>query len=198
MTKTTILLTRHGETLWNYDRRLQGQQDSSLTDAGKIQALTVGRLLSNYPITTAYSSPLKRAADTAALAGFSEAVPDARLMEIDLGCWEGLTFPELRERYPLGHASFELGTPDPILSGGECVEDVASRVMEALNSYVAAHSGDTVAVFSHYITISCALCIASGTPISQRRSFHIESSTLQVLECVDNTWSIKSLNHNGD
>ncbi|MEI6287766.1 MAG: histidine phosphatase family protein [Bacillota bacterium] len=198
MTKTTILLTRHGETLWNYERRLQGQQDSPLTETGKMQALTAGKVLSNYPITVAYSSPLKRASDTAALAGFSEAVPDARLMEIDLGIWEGLTFTELCARYPSGYASFELGTPDSSLSGGESVEDVASRVMEALNNYVTTHSGGTVAVFSHYITISCALCIASGTPINQRRTFHIENSALQVLECVNNIWSVKSLNHNGD
>ena len=63
MSKTTVILVRHGETLWNKELRYQGQQDSPLSPKGLQQAEVVGSFLQNRSIDAVYSSDLKGAAD---------------------------------------------------------------------------------------------------------------------------------------
>ena len=93
-TQTTIILVRHGETEWNLQNRLQGHKNSPLTLNGKKQALAVNKALSRFEINAAYTSPLKRAADTAEiiLEGRNiQAIKLNNLKEIFLGPWEGKT-----------------------------------------------------------------------------------------------------------
>ncbi|HMB77882.1 MAG TPA: histidine phosphatase family protein [Kiloniellaceae bacterium] len=105
-----IYLLRHGETLWNRQGRLQGQQDSPLTARGVAQARANGRRLrqgiGDPAAWSIVSSPLGRCWQTAVLVAESLGLDpdsirfDARLMEIGYGVWEGLTFEEIRARYP--------------------------------------------------------------------------------------------------
>ena len=106
----TIFLTRHGETLWNRERRFQGRMDSALTDRGVEQARRMGRTLRHIiGVPTGWemvTSPLARAHRTAVLMADEIGLPssrihhDERLMELGMGCWEGLTGPEIEARSP--------------------------------------------------------------------------------------------------
>ena len=104
-----ILLVRHGLSSFNLEHRIQGRDDlSSLTDTGVQQALATGEALRGLSIDAAYSSPLRRAHDTAKAllaAQGSGLAPqlDDDLLEVDLSPWTGLTSSELRERFPHDH-----------------------------------------------------------------------------------------------
>ena len=104
-----ILLVRHGLSSFNLEHRIQGRDDlSSLTDTGVQQALATGEALRGLSIDAAYSSPLRRAHDTAKAllaAQGSGLAPqlDDDLLEVDLSPWTGLTSSELRERFPHEH-----------------------------------------------------------------------------------------------
>lgn len=103
MSKTTVILVRHGETLWNKELRYQGQQDSPLSPKGLQQAEVVGSFLQNRSIDAVYSSDLKRALLTAeSIAKHHQLTPivDQRLREIAFGVWEGKTRTEVQEEYP--------------------------------------------------------------------------------------------------
>lgn len=114
-----LLLVRHGLSSFNVERRIQGRDDlSTLTAEGENQARRLGQALANVPITAVYSSPLKRAASTAA--GILEARHDdldpsfdQGLLEIDLEPWSGLTAAERSERFPEDFATWKR-TPESL------------------------------------------------------------------------------------
>jgi len=129
-----LVLLRHGQTVWNAERRFQGQSDIPLDETGQAQADRAARLLAGLRPDLIVSSDLSRAAGTAAalarLAGL-EVTLDKDLRERHGGCWEGLTDTEIRARYPAAHASWNPpdGEPSPV---------VAERVAGALHRVAAA------------------------------------------------------------
>ncbi|HKT50069.1 MAG TPA: histidine phosphatase family protein [Candidatus Angelobacter sp.] len=149
-----IYLVRHGETEWNRDSRLQGQQNSSLTERGREQARKLGNLLSrllDHTQVPVKVSPLGRALETAAIIRQHipgpEPIIDPRLQEMTLGAWEGLTRTEVNERCNgvVGNdstAEWWFRAP-----GGESYEHFQERV----RSWLAEQSGSVIAV-SHGIT----------------------------------------------
>jgi len=122
------VLWRHGQTVWNAERRFQGQSDIPLNETGQAQAERAARLLAALRPELIVSSDLSRAAGTAAalarLTGL-EVTLDKDLRERHGGGWEGLNDAEIRARYPAEHASWN--PPD-----GEPSAVVADRVAGAL------------------------------------------------------------------
>lgn len=93
-----IYIVRHGETLWNKDKRLQGRTDIELSDYGRKLATETGEALADTRIDHIFSSPLKRAYETATLIRGSRDIPittDERLKELSFGHYEGDNFSEL-------------------------------------------------------------------------------------------------------
>jgi glucosyl-3-phosphoglycerate phosphatase len=131
------VLWRHGQTVWNAERRFQGQSDIPLDETGQAQAERAARLLAALRPDLIVSSDLSRAAGTAAalarLTGL-EVTLDKDLRERSGGSWEGLTDTEIRTRYPVEHASWT--PPD-----GEPSAVVAERVAAALHRAAEAVSG---------------------------------------------------------
>jgi broad specificity phosphatase PhoE len=123
-----LVLWRHGQTLWNAERRFQGQSDIELDQTGIQQAERAARLLAALRPAMIISSDLSRAAGTAAplarLTGLTVTF-DKDLRERHGGGWEGLTDAEIRARYPQEHANWM--PPD-----GEPSAVVADRVAAAL------------------------------------------------------------------
>lgn len=92
---TRLLITRHGETQWNTEKRMQGRSDSPLTAHGIWQAQQLARRLKDEKIDAIYSSPTPRAARTAEILKGSRGLQVRLLddlMEINLGDWEGRKF----------------------------------------------------------------------------------------------------------
>ena len=98
-----LLLIRHAESVGNRERRLQGRTDFPLTERGRHQAQELAAALSRLPVSAVYSSPIRRAVDTAeAVAARLGLAVDiqAALQEYDFGELSGLTWPEIQERRP--------------------------------------------------------------------------------------------------
>ncbi len=144
---TRILLVRHGQSEWNADGRWQGQADPPLTDLGREHASAAARsgLLGSFDAV--YSSPLRRAVDTALLLadhmGVGPVVTDEGLMERDAGPWQGLTRRQIEEGWPGMLATGE--RPD----GYERDDRLLVRVRVALERICAVAAGGTVLVVTH-------------------------------------------------
>jgi probable phosphoglycerate mutase len=98
-----ILIARHGETEWNTAGRMQGWQNSPLTDTGIAQAKRLAWVVDSYDIERIVSSPLGRARETATIVAEYTGLPvetDDRLREIDIGAYSGLTKDEVHDRDP--------------------------------------------------------------------------------------------------
>ena len=101
-----IYLVRHGQTDWNYQKKIQGQQDVDINEQGIRQAEKLAEILKNVPFEYAVCSPLTRAHHTAEILLKYHSVPlsyDERLKEIYLGKWEGKTHKEVmtQEKNPV-------------------------------------------------------------------------------------------------
>jgi broad specificity phosphatase PhoE len=146
MTMTTILLARHGQTDWNAARRWQGHADLSLNERGRAEAHALAESPALRGIATIHSSDLARARETAQIVGSRIGLPvvlDARLREVDVGEWSGLTTPEIERMYPDAMERRREGMTG--WTSGEEMEAMGRRVMEALLSI----GGDRALVITH-------------------------------------------------
>ena len=133
-----VVLLRHGRTAHNASGVIQGQLDTPLDDTGRRQAEVVGRVLAATPPAVLLSSDLSRAADTAAAIGRAagaEPVLDARLRELHLGSWQGLTSEEARERFPAQWADWRAGRDTP-RGGGETYRQAGDRAAACVREHL--------------------------------------------------------------
>jgi probable phosphoglycerate mutase len=158
-----IYVFRHGETVWNAEKRAQGFLDSPLTEAGRAQARAMGQALakelqgSGHALASVVvrASPLGRVRETLALAAeaagltHDEQCFDPRLREMSWGEWDGLTGPEIEARWPGAMAARRLDrwTYEP--PGGENYITATARAQAALDDIVALAVERPVAVFAH-------------------------------------------------
>jgi broad specificity phosphatase PhoE len=167
---TTILLARHGETDWNRENRFQGHADPPLNETGRAQAAQLAAVLAAEPLAAVYSSPLRRAFETAQILAAPhglEPVPVDALREVDVGSWEGLTRAEIEERFPEQFArwrGYEAGWED-----GESYEEMSRRVIAGLLELVAAHEGERILAVSHGGPVRAAYALADGITHSEAR-----------------------------
>jgi probable phosphoglycerate mutase len=147
---TTILLARHGETDWNREGRFQGWADPPLNATGRAQAVDLSVALMAEELATVYSSPLRRAYETAEVVAASrglEPVTIEALREVDVGSWSGLTREEIEQRFPDQYArwlDYGQGWDD-----GETYEAMAERVVGAVLELALAHDGQRILAVSH-------------------------------------------------
>ncbi|WP_371224490.1 histidine phosphatase family protein [Roseovarius sp. 2305UL8-3] len=190
-----LIILRHGETAWNIEGRVQGRQDSALTETGRAQAATQGRLLQGLPEVKSGSvrvlcSPLGRARATAtiALRGLPLAIKlNARLQEVSAGDWEGRTRDDLFAEFG-GEGGitneFDLFTSAP---GGERYDDLEARCRAFLNDL----SGPTVAI-THGVTSLMLRGLACGLSRAAMEALPRGQGCLYVIDqgretCVSET-----------
>ncbi|MFL5934459.1 MAG: histidine phosphatase family protein [Gaiellaceae bacterium] len=167
---TTILLARHGETDWNRAGRFQGHADPPLNETGRAQAAELAQELRAEELAAVYSSPLRRALETAEVVAGShglEAIPVAGLREVDVGSWSGLTRAEVEERFPDQFArwlAYGQGWDD-----GETYEEMGRRAVAALLELAVAHEGERVVAVTHGGPIRAAFALADGTTHADAR-----------------------------
>jgi broad specificity phosphatase PhoE len=171
---TTVYLARHGESDWNAADRFQGHSDRPLTARGRLQAEALAAEIAEIATLAAiYSSPLRRALDTAAAVGARtglEPVAVEALREVDVGSWTGLSRSAVARRFPAELQRWldgGEGWPD-----GESYQEMSSRVLSALDRIAKAHPGEEVLVVSHGGPIRAILAAAAGLDVHAYRRLH--------------------------
>lgn len=181
-----LILARHGETAGNRDRLALGRLDVPLNDTGCLQAQALSRFLERVPLVAVYSSPLRRALETAEAVAAPHRLhvqPEEGLTEMDVGEMDGHTIEEMQKL----HADFlrrwftsEAATLR--MPGGECLQDVRERCCESLSRILTRHPDDTVCAVSHNFTIHVLLCHALGLPLSEFRRLRHDLAAVSVLD----------------
>jgi len=173
---------RHGETDWNRERRFQGHADQPLNELGREQARELADALAGENVDAIYSSDLARARETAEIVGERLGVPvvtDPALREIDVGDWEGLTWPEIEERHPQGVRDWhEHGHG---WSGGETYEQLGERVVRRLRELAAEHEGETICVIAHGGTVRVARAHADRATVAEHRKHRPAVANCEVF-----------------
>lgn len=187
---TRFFLVRHGETAQNTQMRYIGISDEPLNENGIRQAQSVAGALSLMPIEFVASSPLRRAADTAAhVVGASrvELTLDWRLAEGSFGRWEGLTRDEVLK---LGSDEADLlarWESDPSCSppGGESIVMIQKRIVSLVEELTSQHRSESVVIVSHVGPVKALLAAVLDIPIQATSRMFIDPGTISVVEWGD-------------
>lgn len=198
---TTLLLLRHGETALTPEKRLSGSggSDPALSETGRRQAEAAAEVVAaRGAVRVVVSSPLRRCRETAAAAARRlglEVLIDDGLREADFGAWEGLTFAEVRERYP-DELTAWMDSPTAIPGGtGESFESVTQRVELSRDQLLSRYAGETVLVVSHVAPLRTLVRLALGAPPASLFRMDLSAASLsEVAYSGDGNASVRLLN----
>ena len=184
-----MLLVRHGETEWSRAGRHTGRTDLPLTEQGERQARAVGEALRGRHFALVLSSPLRRARETARLAGFEPELRDD-LAEWDYGEYDGLTTPEIREQVP-DWTIWRYGA-----LGGESVAQLAERADRVVADLLGVDGDVLVFSHGHFLRVLTARWLELGA--MDGRLFALDSGTVSTLgfereQRVIRSWNVPVL-----
>jgi probable phosphoglycerate mutase len=165
-------------------KRYAGRSDVPLTETGLRQAVAAAKRLASAGIGVIVTSPLQRAVQTAqevAAATGAAVVADEGFRETDFGAWEGLTFAEVRERWPAEVAAW-LADPAIPPPGGESFTEVSTRVTEALHRVLAEREHQSVLIVSHVTPIKTLVAKALLAPPPALFRMHLDLAALCEID----------------
>ena len=197
---TVTVLLRHGQTPMSVQKRYAGVSDVPLTEAGVRQAAAAAKRLASAGISVIVTSPLQRAVRTAeevAAATGGSVATDEGFRETDFGAWEGLTFAEVRQRWPSEMAAW-LADPEVAPPGGESFAEVSKRVTDALHRALAGREGQTILIVSHVTPIKTLVATALLAPPSALFRMHLDVAALCEIDWyADGPAVLRSFNDTG-
>ena len=195
---THLTIVRHGETLWNREKRWQGSQDIPLSDLGREQGTALAKRLRDTRFDHIYASDLSRAAETAELiVAQNHAVPiqyRAALQEVKMGPFEGLVVDEVMARYATEFQR-RVQSDDPAdfdfaLPGMESRNTFNARASQAVQACAAAHPGERVLVVCHGGVIRSFFAAALGLAWSVGRQVDIPNCAYNALRADRGRWRL--------
>jgi len=181
---TVTLLLRHGQTPMSVEKRYAGRTDVPLTEAGLTQAAAAAKRLASAGIDAIVTSPLQRTVQTAEAVAAVTGVPvtaDEGFRETDFGDWDGLTFAEVRERWPAEMTAW-LADPQIAPPGGESFAEVSERVTAALARVLADRAGQRVLIVSHVTPIKTLVAAALLAPPPALFRMHLDVAALCEID----------------
>lgn len=181
-----LFLIRHGLTDWNLKGKIQGSFDSELNEAGITQAEELSRkiLKDNDKFSKIYSSPQKRAVKTAQILSEAtgiEYVLIKGLEEINLGEWEGLSWDEVKEKFPKEFEAWLKNRRYARAPGGESYQDLLERVLPAIRKIIDENDGN-VAIVTHSAVIMCLLCYITNTSFNDMLKFKADNTSITEFD----------------
>ena len=190
-----LTLIRHGETIWNLEKRVQGLTDIELNETGIDQARKLALSLQDFPIDTIYSSPLKRAFQTAEIINRfhrKDIRVEPGLMEMDQGEFEGLTFQELLAREKDFIRKW-IADPESVrMPGGESLAELQNRAWPPVEKLLAA--GQNALIVSHNFTIAAILCRLRNIRLSEFRSTCVDNASRTHIRIEEGEVRIEAIN----
>jgi broad specificity phosphatase PhoE len=177
-----IYLVRHGETDWNRDHRILGRTQTPLNPDGIVQVQKLAHEIAKIKVSEIYSSPLRRTFQTAEILGEAlglHPLPEPRMIEADIGNWEGRYWHELdgnpiREQY---YSDPQTARPP----GGETLEEVQQRAVASTDELNRWNPGGSFLIVSHADVIRSVLAHYIGIDLKSIRKFRIPHASLSLI-----------------
>ena len=178
---TEIILARHGETAWNVEEIFRGRIDVELNETGLKQAELLAEYLREKEIEAVYSSPLRRALNTAQAVGDIHQLKVETvhgLIDMDFGEWQGLSVREVEERYKECYTDW-INRPEKVkIPGGENLDDVRERATDVIDHLVEKHKR-TVFIVSHRVVNKVLICALLG--LDNSHFWNIRQDTCGII-----------------
>ncbi|MCZ4059340.1 2,3-diphosphoglycerate-dependent phosphoglycerate mutase GpmB [Pantoea sp. LMR881] len=189
-----VYLVRHGETVWNAERRIQGQSDSPLTEKGEQQAHQVGERVKGLGITHVISSDLgrtRRTAEIIADACGCTVTLDPRLRELNMGVLEKRPLDGLTAEEEAWRATLVNGTEAGRIPDGESMSEMAERMHEALNACLSLPAGSRPLLVSHGMALGVLVSTILGLPAHAERRLRLRNCSISRVDHQQSAWLAK-------
>lgn len=186
-----VYLVRHGETVWNASRKIQGQSDSPLTAIGERQAHLVAQRVSSQGITHIMTSDLGRTQQTAKIIADAcglTVVTDPRLRELNMGVLETRPIESLTPEEEQWRKQMVNGTEGARIPGGESMAELGWRIRAALDSCLELPVGSKPLLVSHGIALGCLLSTLLGLPAHAERRLRLRNCSLSRVDYQESPW----------
>jgi len=186
-----LYITRHGQTKWNEERRLQGSKNSMLTQLGVQQAMWLSTALVDVEFEAIYSSPLERALTTAEIVRADRSLEiniEEDLRECGFGIWEGWKIDEISEKFP-EEANYFWNEPskyEPV--NGEKFDTVEKRVLDIIFDIAKKHEGN-VLIVAHGIVVKLLMNYFMDKNIETLWENFVKPTSLSIVEIAENRQS---------
>jgi len=190
-----LILLRHGETEWSRDGKHTGRTDIPLTPHGDAAATALAPLVARRNIVAAFTSPARRAVDTAALTGLAGAKPDPDLWEWDYGGYEGLTTAQIRAIKPGWYLWRDGVIPGDAEHPGETVDEVGERAEQVLGRVTPLLAEGDVVLVAHGHLLRVLTARYLRLEATAGRLFRLDTGTISTLgaehaEPVISSWNV--------
>jgi broad specificity phosphatase PhoE len=182
-----LILARHGETVWNVEKIYRGRTDVNLDEVGIKQAELLGKYLSNWKLEAIYSSPLRRALDTANIVARYQKMGvhiAEGLIDFDYGEWQSLPEEEAKRLYPTLHNEWHNNPHKVKMPGGESLEDVRKRAVAIVNDVLPKYQGSILLV-SHRVVNKVLICSLLGLDNSHFWNINLDVGGITIFNYVD-------------
>ena len=193
-----LYLVRHGETDSNKRGLALGRADIDLNELGLRQVQRLAEAMGTLNLNAVYSSPLLRTIRTAeAIAGKHGLRVQVKpaLIEMDIGEAEGLTFAEVRRRFPgLMETWVSDRGPESPMPGGERLVDVQRRAWEVVQSLRSLHPEEQVCAVTHNFVILTVLASALGVDLAGFRRFRHGVAAITEMEVLPERVRVRRMN----
>lgn len=163
-----LYIVRHGETEWNKDGRMQGRLNSNLTPRGKKHAMLLGERLKDTEFARIISSPSGRTLETVQLIKGNRDIPlitDERIMEMNLGSWQGMKHEDLKKHYPNEYRQFLNEPDDHQIEGAESLIEMSNRATEFLTDLKKSRDNENLLIVTHGRFISALYAVFKGVEL---------------------------------
>ncbi|MFB0918921.1 MAG: histidine phosphatase family protein [Clostridiaceae bacterium] len=160
-----LFITRHGETMWNLEKRFQGWGNSELTEKGKKMAENLSKVIDENNIDIVFTSPLKRARETTKIAVGDKKIPIVvldDLKEMNLGEWEGISLDELKRDEPERVHQYWNEPEMYVSEKGENFNEFIERVRRAYEEIINTKGFEKALVVTHGMTVKALMHIITG------------------------------------
>lgn len=193
---TIIYLTRHGQTEWNIEKRLQGRGNSPLTEAGIQRAEELRERIKDIDLDVIYSSPIERALHTANIVKGDKAVEvitEEGFIEMCFGDYEGRKTDEVMQENPewnielIMHGDVNLCAPN-----GENLGSVRNRVKKSMDRIIDENRGKTVLIVAHGITLKALMYYFKDEEVNSEVMG--QATLTKILVDRDNNFNIEFKN----
>jgi alpha-ribazole phosphatase len=194
--KTRLYLIRHGEVAGAGVPRYNGHADVALTERGVAQYHGLKERFTDARVTACYTSDLSRCVVGAEILGAHLGVVPVQkraLRELDIGVWEGLTWAELKEKYPAEWLARLADIVNYRVPEGENLLDLQGRIIPVIGRIVERHRGEEVLVVAHGGANRVILLNAIGAPLSSLFNIEQNYCCLNIIDYYEDGQTVVKL-----
>ncbi|MCH4889163.1 histidine phosphatase family protein [Acidaminobacter sp. JC074] len=189
-----VYLLRHGETDSNIRHEFAGITDSKLSDLGKKQAVDAHLRFEHLEFDTVLSSPLSRALDTARVFTDSKVVVHEGLKEMNFGMFEGLTYEEIKEKYPEQIEIWHKDTKNYVFPEGQSLRMFYDHVVETYQEILDTYKVENLLIVAHSGVIRCILAHEIAENFEHYWRYSVDNCKLAVIEYTEDYHYLTGLN----